>query len=58
MSQSFSYDRLLVFPDVLFCFLFDGLVYFCVVIMDRVGDDIIEFSGLLITLSRFLGSCL
>ena len=63
----FSYDLLDVFAYVLSCFLFDGLAYFCVlytlflsplstiaqrfVVTARGGDDILDFSGLLVALA-------
>ena len=65
-DDRFSYDLLGVFPDVLSCFLFDGLAYFCVLyslfivaafhfssfrLRARFGDDILEFCGLLIALA-------
>ena len=64
---------MVVFPDVLSCFLFDGLAYFCVlyslllspfpaifrrfVIRARVGNDILDFRGLLIALATLDALC-
>ena len=65
MSRSFHVLYLVVFPDVMSCFLFDGLAYFGVlyslspfftissrlVIRARVGDNILNCSGLMIALA-------
>ena len=64
---------MVVFTDVLSCFLFDGLAYFCVfyslfivafpaisrrfVTRVRVGDDILDFCGLLIALATLDALC-
>ena len=62
---------MVVFPDVLSCFLFDGLAYFCIrcllspfpaisrhfVIRARVGDDILDLCGLLIALAILDALC-
>ena len=60
---------MVVFPDILSCFLFDGLAYFCLlvsfivaisrrfVIRARVGDDILDFCGLLIALATLDALC-
>ena len=57
---------MVMFLDVLSCFLFDGLAYFCVLyslfivaisrhisrlLRARVGDDILDLCGLLIALA-------
>ena len=67
LDDRFSYYLLVIFPDALSCFLFDGFAYFCIlyslfivavstishrfVIRARVGDDILNFSGLLIAIA-------
>ena len=69
----FSYDLLVVYPDVLSCFLFDDLAYLCVFqslfivsvfhhfrcffIRARGGDDNLYFSGLLIALPTLDALC-
>ena len=68
----FSYDLLVIFPDVLWCFLFDDLAYFyCIrslfspfftisrrfVIRARVGDYLLDLCDLLIALATLDALC-